>query len=96
MELSTARPNEITSNVLHSSLFPGYQEPQTPHLSSTPPKVISATNSVKEEPWTDFVKGFARGLPKGSVDSIKEIPSTVANAVETAGYVAFSFIPNCS
>ncbi|MFI5344236.1 MAG: hypothetical protein ACHQUC_08455 [Chlamydiales bacterium] len=87
MEFSMAQQSGINPSAFHSSLFPGYQEPQTHHLSSMPPQVTSATNPAKEEPWTDFVKGVSNGFPRGCVDSVKETPSTLLTAVKlVSGY----------
>jgi len=89
-EFSLSQPNGINPNALHSSLFPGYQEPQTSHLSSMPSKASSdqkqnAANISKAEAVTEFTKGFLKGLPQGSLDSIKKIPSTISTIGKAAG-----------
>ena len=98
MEFSMAQPNGINPSTFQASLFPGYQEPQTLHLSAKPSKVASDMNSVKEEhpkeeSWADFAKGVSNGFPRGCEDSVKETPSTLWTFVKMAtGYAADPFI----
>jgi hypothetical protein len=48
MKFSMPQQSVINPNAFHSSLFPGYQEPQT-SLSSTPPQV---TSEMVGQNWT--------------------------------------------
>jgi hypothetical protein len=98
MEFSMAQPNVINPSTYQSSLFPGYQELQTAHLSAKPSKVTSDMSFVKEEhpkeeSWADFAKGVSNGFPRGCEDSVKETPSAFWTFIKMAtGYAADPFI----
>lgn len=81
--LGNYNPPVPTSPILRSTNL----EVQKPYFSSTSPIASSSqkqhSNNISTTDVADFMKGFAGGLPQGTLDSLNEIPSTISTTVKT-------------